>query len=376
MNRVYAISALNYVISGALTILIPLLLLNRNVSITEIGLILSALPLVFLTARLLFAAFADNIGWSRIYLYVNWPSTVLSVIIYYLANSIPIFLAGKITEGLRESSYWAVIRTSIYHLSPNNAARQATKNNAIIWIATAVGGAIAGLTITYLGFSLSLLLLALISATIGLPALMLRKKLIPRKKMKFKEVLAPIDPRGRTTLFWVASTSLMFASLTVYPLVTLLLPIYMSQQLSYDYVVIGFVFLLYNVLSAIGTYLSLKRPLGIQRALVLSAISIVACSFLIFSNFTFLIAIIVLAIVRGYGIGFFEHTIISVMNNPENVSVDIGLIHIPQRIAEFVSTLSAGFLVQAFGFGPIFLGIGICFVPYSLIALYVIRKKK
>ena len=376
MNRVYAISALNYIVSGALTLLIPLLLLNRDMTVAEIGIVLSALPLVFLTARLVFAAFADYIGWSRIYLYVNWPSTVGSVIIYSLANSTPIFLAGKIAEGLKESSYWAVIRTSIYTLSPNNAGKQATKNNAIIWIATAAGGGIAGVTIAYLGFSLSLAILAIISAAIGVPALMLRKNLIPPKSMRLREVLAPIDPRGRTGLFWIASLSLMFASITVYPIVTLLLPVYMSQQLTYDYVAIGFVFLLYNAVSAVGTYFSLKRPIGLRRAIVLSAISIVACAFLAFSNVTFLMAILALALVRGYGIGFFEYTIIKVMNNPENISVDIGLIHIPQRIAEFVSTMSAGFLVQAFGYGPVFLFIGICFVPYSLIALYVIKRKK
>ncbi len=376
MNRVYAISALNYLVSGALTILIPLLLLNRNMSVSEIGIILSTLPLVFLTARLVFAAVADYVGWSRIYIYVNWPSTVGSVIIYYFANSTPIFLAGKIAEGLRESSYWAVIRTSIYNLAPINAGKQATKNNAIIWIATAAGGGIAGFTITYLGFSLSLTVLALVSAAIGIPALMLRKNLTQPKNMGLKEVLAPIDPRGRTRLFWVASISLMFASLTVYPLITLLLPVYMSQQLSYDYMAIGIVFLLFNALSAIGTYFSLKRPLGIQRAIVLSTVSILACAFLVFSNVAFLIGILALALVRGYGIGFFEYTIIKVMNNPENVSVDIGLIHVPQRIAEFVSTLSAGFLVQAFGFGPVFLFLGICFSPYALIALYVINRKK
>ena len=242
MNRIYAISALNYVVSGALTILIPLLLLDRDMSVAEIGIVLSVLPLVFLTARLVFAAFADYIGWSRIYLYVNWPSTVGSVIIYSLANSTPIFLAGKIAEGLRESSYWAVIRTSIYNLSPNHAGRQATKNNAIIWIATAIGGGMAGVTIAYLGFSLSLFILAIVSAAIGIPAFLLRKNLIPPKNMKLKEVLAPIDPRGRTRLFWVASVSLMFASITVYPIVTLLLPVYMSQQLSYDYVAMGLSF--------------------------------------------------------------------------------------------------------------------------------------
>lgn len=375
MIRVNAISILNYLVSGALTILIPLLLLDRNMSVAEIGVILSVLPLVFLTARLIFAAIADYVGWSRVYLYINWPSAVGSVIIYYFANSTPIFLAGKIGEGLRESSYWAVIRTSIYQLAPLNAGKEASKNNAFIWIATAAGGAIAGLSIAYVGFSISLVLLAIVSMAIGIPAIMLRKTSVQVKKARIREMLAPIDPRGRTGLFWTASISLMFASLTVYPLVTLLLPVYMNQQLNYDYVSIGFIFLLYNAVSAVGTYFSLKRPLGLQRAVMLSFISIVASVFLVFSNIAFALAIVALAFVRGYGIGFFEYTIIKVMKNPENICVDIGLIHVPQRIAEFVSTLSAGFLAQAFGYAPIFIAIGAFFAPYALIALFVIKSK-
>jgi hypothetical protein len=46
-----------------------------------------------------------------------------------------LFTLGKLVEGLRESSYWAVSRTAIYHLSPKRAGDAATKNNAIIWLA-------------------------------------------------------------------------------------------------------------------------------------------------------------------------------------------------------------------------------------------------
>jgi MFS family permease len=81
------------------------LLLERNLSVAEIGVILSVFPLVFLFARLVYAAFADYVGWSRLLLYANWPSAVGSILIYIFANSPPLFLAGKIAEGLRESSY-------------------------------------------------------------------------------------------------------------------------------------------------------------------------------------------------------------------------------------------------------------------------------
>jgi len=52
MKRILAITFLNFFISGGLTLAIPLLLLERNVDLAEIGLVISILPLVFLVARL------------------------------------------------------------------------------------------------------------------------------------------------------------------------------------------------------------------------------------------------------------------------------------------------------------------------------------
>jgi ATP/ADP translocase len=63
MRRVNAITFLNNFVAGALTLLIPLLLLAQHVNLAEIGMVLSVLPIVFLVARLLFAAVADQIDW-------------------------------------------------------------------------------------------------------------------------------------------------------------------------------------------------------------------------------------------------------------------------------------------------------------------------
>jgi len=78
MKRIAAITFLNYFVTGGLALIIPLLLLERNVNLAEIGFVLSILPLVFLFVRLLFAALADQVGWAPFFVLVNWPGTFFS----------------------------------------------------------------------------------------------------------------------------------------------------------------------------------------------------------------------------------------------------------------------------------------------------------
>ena len=374
MKRVNAITFLNYFVSGSLTLIIPLLLLAHHVSVVDIGIVLSILPLVFLVARLLFAAIADYIGWSHVFLLINWPSTFLSCGIYYFASSLPVFALGKFVESLRESSYWAVSRTAIYHLSPTKAGNEATKNNATIWISTALGGAAAGAGIAYLGFSSIIAVLAIFSTLIGIPALMLWRSSSKISLPKNVPVMASLNPKGRPKLFWLVSIALMFNTLAIYPLVNLLWPAFMSQQLGYNYITIGVLFMLYYAVSAIVTYLTVKYSLNFTRAMTLSVISVIASIFLGGSTLFFVSCLFILAFVRGYGIAFFEHSVLKVSKDSTNISVDIGWLHAPMRIAEFSSMVSAGFLVQYLGYTPVFLAAGIFFGVYCFLSLFILKK--
>lgn len=78
MKRILTITFLNYFVSGGITLTIPLLLLERNVDLAEIGIVLSVLPLVFMVVRLFLAALADLVEWTRFYLLLNWPRTLFS----------------------------------------------------------------------------------------------------------------------------------------------------------------------------------------------------------------------------------------------------------------------------------------------------------
>jgi len=373
MKRIIAITFLNYFVSGGLTLIIPLLLLYRNVSLAEIGIVISILPLVFLLARMLFAALADQVGWAPIFILLNWPATLISTAIYFFANSVPAFFLGKTVEGAKESAYWAVNRTAIFSLSPKKEEREATRINAVIWLSTAIGSAVAGIGLAYLGFSSTLGIMLIASAVIGIPAAFLWNTWKKDAKPRTQNVVALLDPRGRDKTFWLVSFALLFNSLATYPLITLLLPVFMDQQLAYDYLSIGLAFMLYNILAAVVTILTLKKPLGVRRVVVQSLIALIATFLLADSGLYFPALFLALAVTRGLGIGFFESMIAKVTKNRSTVSVDIGLLHIPTRLAEFASVLSAGFIAQSLGYLPVFAASGIFFTIFSVLSLHVLK---
>ena len=376
MRRVNTITFLNNFVSGALTLLIPLMLLAQNVSLAEIGMVLSVLPIIFLVVRLFFAAAADRIGWSKIFLLINCPATFISTLLYYVATSLPTFLAGKFVEGLRESSYWAVSRTAIFHLSPKREGNEATRTNSIIWLATAIGSAAAGIGIAYLGFSSTLAILLLASAITFFPAALLwktgRRAIMP----KTGNLLSMLNPKGKGKTFWLVSVALMLYSLATYPLVTLLLPVFMDKQLGYSYLSIGLLFMLFNLIASATTFLTLKSPLNFKRATLQAIMGLATTFFMVNSGMLFPAFLLTLAFVRGLSIAFFEHLLVKVTKDSKQVSVDIGLLHVPMRFVEFISVLIAGFLTQAVGYFPIFAVAGISFAVFSFLSLSMLATNK
>ncbi len=374
MKRILAITFLNFFISGGLTLAIPLLLLERNVDLAEIGLIISVLPLVFLVTRLFLALLADLKGWNLFYLLLNWPSTLLSTVIYFVASSTPLFLIGKITEAMKESSYWAVNRTTIFSLSPNREEKESTKNNAVVFISTAIGSAVAGIGISYFGFSATFGLLIVAAALIGFPAALLRKTRKQNSEPNPTKAKAIINLRSYGRKFWLTSITMLFFSLSFYPLLNLLLPVFMAQQLGYSYVTIGIAFMLFNLIASAIIFSTLKSSLGIKRAIIQSIIALSSLIVLAYSNFYFLGLFLMLAVAEGLGMGFFESIIAKATKNKPSVSVDIGLLHVPFRFAEFASLLYAGFIAQNLGYTPVFVSCGIFFAIFSFLALYLIKN--
>ncbi len=333
---------------------------------------ISILPLFFMIVRLILALVADLRGWHRFYLLVNWPSTMIASMIYLVANSIPIFFLGKIAEAFKESSYWAINRTAIFSLSPKREEREATRNTAVSLFSTALGSAMAGFGIAYLGFSSTLMLLVGASTLIGIPAFFLWKT-APQNSLPTPKIGDLIRLRSKGRSFWWVSMIILFYSLARYPLTTLLLPVFMSQQLGYSYSTIGLAYVIYNVVASIVAFGTLRFALGLKRAVLQSTISLVALVFLANSNGYFLILLFALALTEGLGTGFFESIIAKATKKNVSVSFDIGLLHVPMRLAEFSSVLYAGVIAQYFGYLPIFVVSGVFFAIFSVLSFRFLK---
>jgi MFS family permease len=374
MKRVLAITFLNFFISGGLTLIIPLLLLERNVDLVEIGLILSILPLVFMLVRLLIALVADSRGWNRLHLLLNWPGSVLSIFFYLLAISTPFFLIGKIFEAIKESSYWAVNRTAIFSLSPNREVKEATRNTAMIFFSTAIGSAIAGLVISYFGFAITLTIFMIMALFIAVPAISFWKSSNQSVKINTSGFVKLMNLKNYGRRFWLISITMLLFSLAFYPLLNLLIPVFMAEQLGFSYVIIGIAYMLFNLIASLVIFSTIKTSLGLKRVIIQISIGLSASILLAFSNYYFVVLFFMLAISEGLGMGFFEAIIAKATKGKPSVSIDIGLLHIPMRFAEFASLLYAGFIAEKLGYAPLFVSSGIFFLMFSLLALHFIRN--
>jgi hypothetical protein len=167
----------------------------------------------------------------------------------------------------------------------------------------------------------------------------------------------------------------MLFSLSFYPLLNLLIPVFMSNQLGYDYFTIGISYMIFNLVTSSIIIGSLRSSLGAKRVFIQITICLFASSLLAFVNNYFIILFFMLAISQGLGMGFFEAIIAKNTKGKPSVSIDIGLLHIPMRIAEFASLLLTGYVVQKIGFGPVFISSGIFFLFFSLLALHLLKKR-
>lgn len=374
MKRILATTFLNFFISGGLTLAIPLALLDRNINLVEIGIVISVLPIVFMIVRLFIAAIADSKGWNRLYLLMNWPASLLSTLVYFIASSTSMFLLGKFLEALKESSYWAVSRTAIFSLSPNHEEKASTRNIAVLSFSTAVGSAIAGLGIAIFGFSFTFGILILTAGFIVIPAASLWK--IPKQSIKSNNLRLEeiLNPRRKGKLFWLVSITSVFFSLAFYPLVNLLLPVYMVQQIGYDYITVGIAYMMYNFVASIVILGTLRFSIGINRVILQVSIALFATFLLASSGYYFFVLLLALAVAEGLGTVFYESIIAKATKSKPNVSIDIGLLIVPLRFAEFGSVLYAGLIAQNLGYAPVFASSGIFFAIFSFLAFHLLRK--
>jgi MFS family permease len=353
--RILAANFIIPFIMSAFAVMLPLYLLELNISLIEIGILFSLMPLVFLIFRMLFASFADAQGTGRIVL-LYAGSAILTPAVSAIATTSIVFSGAKFFEGLLHSGIWSVNRTEIIQsYGKRQAERQLALHQGVRYFADAAGRLGAGLLILYLGFQYSFLALSAVGVIFLVIALLsLGKSLKPLKEDKgfIKRIFEPKSGR-----FWRLSFHLLFLALAADMLFMFIIPVFAATELLLGPAEVGAVLAILSLGAGAASLALVQHNIGKSVLFALTFLGMALPIMLLpfsGSGILFWLSILVLSIGLGSSFVLYEEILGHAMKNHKNISTDIGLVHIPLRAGEFLFLASAGFMVSFLGWAPLF----------------------
>ncbi len=377
MDKLAAINFLESSISSGFQITIPLLLLERGLDLVTIGIIFSIMPLVFFSARLLFASLADQMGVKKFFISSGACAAIASA--FYLSAASPlVFSLGKTFEGLKSSSFWAVNRTAVVQLSKDKAEKQAALLSGIRSFALSMGMLIPGIIISFYSFEASLLAMLAASTAIIFFSLALPKKFENEQGPTLSSTLKQLDPRKKPARFWLVSLTIPFIDVPTYTVLPFILAVFMRAQLGFDYATIGFSLAAYYAIQSLGTFFSVKTKMTSKHVAVLATLLFTpSAAAIAFTNgYAFIALSLAMSFACGLCLKSFESLLIKTAEKSKTISVDIGLLHIPIRAGEFVFYLLVGLLVKWFSYASIFWLCAAAIAIFSLSSKQLLENRK
>jgi MFS family permease len=339
---------------------------EKNITIIEMGLVVASLPLIMQFSRMLFAIVSDY--WGRKPFFVsNGILGVLSCLIYYGAYLPVQFLSGKIVEGVREGTIWAVNRPFLLERSGGHW-RILVHLRTVLYISFAAGSLLAGFLIVWFFYEGTMLFCALIGVLVTLLSLLLKGE--KRRSFTFKRALPSLDFRKKTRIFnmflilyLVLGVSYGFRSMII---VTLFL-----DNHGFATEPIGVILGVQLFLAGLFSYLFSKSK-RMEMLILFSGISFAV----IFSLLGFLdpffavVLLIVYGVIEGVtSIG--QEGILARISDKSSYGADIGLLMMGLHIGETISLALSGFLVSLWGYTATFLMAAMTYAIFS-VASYVI----
>lgn len=361
INTIYTLTV------SILAILLPLYLIDQNVSLNDIGIILSLSPLIFLIFRVLFASIADTIGTRKISLFYSCMS-LLSIAIYSFSTAPLFFGLGTVVEGLRASGFWSVIRTeSISESKSKNKSSILIHYANLRAIVEGLGRLFGGFIIAFFGFSNTFVFLAFLSVLIFFLN-------FSNNHQNHQSLLkTPFHKKifeKRSNHFWNLSFLQILVWLPFNLLAGFALPLYLKLELNYSIEQTGFFVAFFLTFIGFVSIFSRKFNLTLHTLYQLSFLVAIGFLLFFFSNSNPILPILVI----GFGLGasnvLAEHLLSENMRNSSEISTDVALTFAPLKLVEFVIIFFSGFMISSFGFSPIFL---IC-IASILLFLYFSKK--
>ena len=366
---VISIQVLNSFVSGILAVALPLMMKERNIDIVTIGLVFASMPMIFQLGRMFFAIVSDFWG-RKLFFVLNGFLGVISSSIYYLAHTPLGFLFGKVSEGTKSASLWAVNRAFLLEKSERKWTILVHLRTTV-YVSYAVGSLLAGFFIVWLLYEGTMMLCVLVGAFAVPPALLL----VTRRKKRFSvaEALRLLDFRKKKKvfkifliLFFVMGLSFGFRSGFVFPL-------FLSKN-GFDAETIGVLLGLQTLLAGMFSYLFARR-VKIKKLILMSGVFYtVTLISLGFSSSVFAgVLMIAYGTVEGL-LSIGQEGILSRITDKESYGTDIGLLMMGLHSGTTFSLAISGFLISMLGFVAPFLMSASIFALFYVTSYLILKE--
>jgi hypothetical protein len=369
MKSVYAVTWLNNFSASLLGIIVPLFMLERGISPSEIGVAFAFGPLFFTLTRVLFASLSEFLG-SRKFFFLNAFLQPFSAIVYLLSNSALGFSLGKVTEGTRDAAIWAVNRKVLYENHGESAERSVVtvRMNALNQLGTALGRLLGGFMITITSFSNALLLTAFVSLSSVYPAMKIPDKSVKRE-VDFQELGKILNFFSKPLkLKEVAYAYLPYAFFDAIAM-SYAIPVFLALE-SFSLSEIGLLLAGVYVVSGGVSLLVVQSSKLRELALVGLIAGIMGCVGIGLSPDKIAISVCVLAIAASEGFYRlpYETLLAHGMVGSRHLATDNGMVFLPLHLLRFLILLGSGFVAETLGFPLLFSISAVGLVGFTLVS--------
>jgi len=369
VKTVLLIQVLHSFVSGILAIALPLMMKERNIDIIVMGLVFASLPLIMQFGRMFFATVSDF--WGRKPFFVsNGLLGVVSSLIYYFAHTPVEFLFGKVMEGTKEGTLWAVNRPLLLEKTGGHW-RILVYLRAVLYVAFAVGSLLAGFFVVWFLYEGTMML----CAVIGVFVVFLSLFLVGERKKQFsvKKALRFLDFRKKKRLFKIFLILFFVLGLSSGFRGGFVIPLFLDNH-GFAAETIGLILGIYGLLAGIFSYIFSKRS-SMRRLILVSG---VLYSFT-FLSLGFLSPVVAGALLIAYGfvegmtvIG--QEGILSKITDKSSYGTDIGLLMTGLHIGETLSLAFSGLIISIWGFAVPFLLTASAYAIFSVASYLILTE--
>jgi len=348
------IQVLHSFAAGILGIALPIMMKERQINVVTVGFVFAAMPIIFQLGRVLFATFSDF--WGRKAFFVSSGFlAVASGLAYYVAHTPLEYLFGKVVEGTKEGTLWAVNRAFLLEQG-GGQLRTLVRLRTVVYIAYAVGSFAAGYLVAWILFEGAMLLCAAFGVVVVLVALTLKRG--KKEEFDFSKALRFLDFRKKEKPFRRFLILFCIMGLSLGLIGGFVLTWYLDAS-GFNLETIGLIFGTQILLAGMFSHL-FSRTSRTRQSILLSGIMFAVTFLILGSAAPFLAAVLIVfyGVIQGMAsIG--QEAIASRISDKRSYGTDIGLLWTGFHITESLSLALAGIMISQWGFT----------VPFVLAAL-------